>query len=201
MMLVLALVSPVWAHEVRPAYLQLQQTGAETYDVLWKVPGRGEDMRLALYVELPDGCVNLSEPRGVLASGAHTEKWIVRCADGLDGRTIRIAGLSATLTDVLVRVERLNGATQTVRLTPASTAFVVVRSTSTFTVPAVADSSVSGRRSFATTSAAGADMTDAAMRCSAGAPKAMYAPMTLPAIVAKPPVMPAWSSESVIPLM
>ena len=35
------------AHEVRPAYLELRQTGASTYDVLWKVPARGDDMRLA----------------------------------------------------------------------------------------------------------------------------------------------------------
>ena len=34
------------AHEVHPAYLQLRQTGAETYDLLWKVPALGEDRRL-----------------------------------------------------------------------------------------------------------------------------------------------------------
>ena len=43
------------AHEVRPAYLELRQTGAETYDVLWKVPARGDDLRFGLYVELPAG--------------------------------------------------------------------------------------------------------------------------------------------------
>ena len=45
----------VFAHEVRPAYLELRQTGPETYDVLWKVPGQGENLRLGLYVELPAG--------------------------------------------------------------------------------------------------------------------------------------------------
>ena len=33
------------AHEMRPAYLELRQTGPETYDGLWKVPARGEDQR------------------------------------------------------------------------------------------------------------------------------------------------------------
>lgn len=28
------------AHELRPAYLELRQTEAETYDVLWKVPAQ-----------------------------------------------------------------------------------------------------------------------------------------------------------------
>ena len=40
------IASGVFAHEMRPAYLELRQTGAETYDVLWKVPGRGDNMRL-----------------------------------------------------------------------------------------------------------------------------------------------------------
>jgi hydrogenase/urease accessory protein HupE len=116
---------PLFAHEVRPAYLELHQTGAETYDVLWKVPGQGEDLRLGLYVQLPEGCANLTQPRGAFAANAYTERWSVRCAGGLSGGTIRIAGLSATLTDVLVRLERLEGTTHVTRLTPAMPSFVV----------------------------------------------------------------------------
>ncbi len=44
------------AHESRPAYLELQQTSQDAYDLLWKVPARGPDMRLGLYVRLPDDC-------------------------------------------------------------------------------------------------------------------------------------------------
>jgi hydrogenase/urease accessory protein HupE len=116
---------PLFAHEVRPAYLELRQTGLETYDVLWKVPGLGEALRLALYVELPEGCSNLSKPRAVFVANAYTERWKVRCAGGLTGGAIRIAGLSATLTDVLVRSERLDGTTQVTRLTPSTPSFVV----------------------------------------------------------------------------
>ena len=72
-----------FAHEVRPAYLQLQQTSADTYDVLWKVPGRGEDLRLGLDVQLPKGCSNLSDRRGVFAAHAYTERWRVRRVGGI----------------------------------------------------------------------------------------------------------------------
>jgi len=52
--LVILLCPPVAAaHEVRPAYLQIRQTGLDTYDILWKVPARGDNLRLGLYVELP----------------------------------------------------------------------------------------------------------------------------------------------------
>jgi len=56
--------SSAFAHEMRPAYLELRETKAETYDVLWKVPGRGDNLRLGLYVEFPADCKNLTEPRG-----------------------------------------------------------------------------------------------------------------------------------------
>jgi hydrogenase/urease accessory protein HupE len=124
----LCLVAVAWplsAHEVRPAYLELTQAGAETYEVLWKVPARGENQRLALYVEFPPGSATVTPPRGSLVNHAFTERWTVSRAGGLAGGVIHIAGLAATLTDVLVRVQRLDGSTQVTRLTPAAPSFVV----------------------------------------------------------------------------
>ncbi len=125
LLLLATFASAAFAHEVRPAYLELRQTGPETYDALWKVPGRGEDLRLGLYVELPAGCTNVTEPRATMVNNAYTERWTVKCAAGLAGGTIRIAGLSATMTDVLVRLERLDGTAQVTRLTPSAPLFVV----------------------------------------------------------------------------
>ena len=113
------------AHEVRPAYLQLHQTGADTYDVLWKVPAVADNMRLSLYVQLPHVCSNLKQPHGFFANDAYTEQWTVVCAGGLAGSTVRIEGLTATLTDVLVRVERLDGSSQVTRVMSSSPSFVV----------------------------------------------------------------------------
>jgi hydrogenase/urease accessory protein HupE len=127
----LLLVAAAWllatgasAHEVRPAYLQLHQIDAETYDVVWKVPGRGE-MRLGLDVDLPPGSVDVTPPRGVFAGEAYTERWRFTRAGGLAGATIGIDGLAATVTDVLVRIERLDGTTQVTRLSAAQPTFVV----------------------------------------------------------------------------
>jgi hydrogenase/urease accessory protein HupE len=125
LVLLVTFASPAFAHEVRPAYLELRQTGAETYDALWKVPGLGENLRLGLYVELPAGCTNTSEPRALMINNAYTERWSVKCPGGLTGGTIRIAGLSATTTDVLVRIERQDGSTQVTRLKPSAPSFVV----------------------------------------------------------------------------
>lgn len=117
--------SPALAHEVRPAYLELRQTGPETYDVLWKVPGKGENLRLGLYVEFPPDWANVTRPRASMVGNAFIERWTVRRAGGLTGAAIHVAGLSATSTDALVRVERLDGTTQVTRLTPSAPSFVV----------------------------------------------------------------------------
>jgi hypothetical protein len=113
------------AHEMRPAYLQLKQTGADAYDIFWKVPAVSDSMRLSLYVQLPDSCSNLTPPRASFANGAYTEQWSVNCEGGLSGSKVRIEGLSATLTDVLVRVDRLDGSAQVTRLASSSPSFIV----------------------------------------------------------------------------
>jgi hydrogenase/urease accessory protein HupE len=120
-----AFASGLSAHEVRPAYLELRQTNAETYDVFWKVPGQGENMRLGIYVELPDGSTNVTAPQASMGNNAFSERWTVKRTGGLTSGTIRIAGLTATMTDVLVRLERLDGSAQVTRLTPSSPSFVV----------------------------------------------------------------------------
>jgi hypothetical protein len=125
LIIICAIPSRLVAHEVRPAYLQLQQRSADTYDVLWKVPALGDAMRLSLYVQLPQSCSRLKQSRGVFSNGAYTEQWTVSCKGGLARSTIQIVGLTATLTDVLVRIERLDGSYQVTRVTSSSPTFVV----------------------------------------------------------------------------
>ena len=122
-LLVLAASTAV-AHEVRPGYLRIQQLEAGAYDVMWRVPARG-DMRLGIYATLPDDCATLGEVRRWQQSGTFIEHWRAECPQGLVGREVRIEGLSSTLTDVLVRFERLDGTSQVVRLSPAEPGFTV----------------------------------------------------------------------------
>jgi hydrogenase/urease accessory protein HupE len=115
----------VQAHEVRPAYLELRQTAPETYDLLFKVPALGEDLRLALYVTLPAAAQDVVAPHALFSGGAYVERRTIRCTGGLSGASIGVEGLSATFTDVLVRIQYLGGAVQTERLTPTKASFVV----------------------------------------------------------------------------
>jgi hypothetical protein len=114
------------AHELRPGYLELRQTGPGTFAVLWKVPARGH-FRLGIAPRFPAGCQRTTPPTGILTAGAFVERLTLTCAGGLDGQPIAIDGLSATLTDVLVRVVFADGATVTRLLRPGSPAFEVRR--------------------------------------------------------------------------
>jgi hydrogenase/urease accessory protein HupE len=117
------------ADEFRPAYLEIRPAGAETYDVLWKVPATGGDRRLALYVRLPPGGSDVTEPRAAFVGAVHIERRRIHQPGGLEGRTIAIDGLAGSAAEVLARIERADGTAQVIRLMPSRTTFVVEAST------------------------------------------------------------------------
>src|SRR5712671_2023948 len=119
------LAQPTLSDELRPGYLEMRQTSPGTYNLLFKIPARGEDLRLAIYVKLPDGTQEVGLPRVSFRDGAYVERRSIRRDGGLAGQAVSIEGLSATSTDVLVRFESLEGAIQTERLSPTKTSFVV----------------------------------------------------------------------------
>lgn len=121
----LVAATPASADVFRPAYLELKQKSADTYDVLWKVPAVGETMRLGIHVRFPEGTTNVTEPRGTFSIDAFTERWTIRRPGGLAGDEIRIEGLPGSITDVLARVEREDGTTQVARLIPSRPRFIV----------------------------------------------------------------------------
>jgi hypothetical protein len=109
----------------RPAYLELRQRDHDTVDVLWKVPAIGDSLRLGIYVRFPPATTNVTEPRGTFVTGAFVERWTIRRAGGLAGGEVSIENLPGSITDVLARVERLDGTTQVARLLPERPRFVV----------------------------------------------------------------------------
>lgn len=115
--LLLAMACPAAAHEIRPAYLQIDETAPAQYAVLWKVPAAG-DRRLALYVRFPAECRKLSEPAGSIDGVAYFERWKMSCDAGLEGRSVAVDGLRTSMTDVLVRISWADGTTEVARLTP-----------------------------------------------------------------------------------
>lgn len=123
--LLLFSIGLAYADEYRPAYLEFKQTSDNEFNMLWKVPAKGQNQRLSLYVELPSDITKTSETVSAFIGGAYIERSIINRQGGLAGSRISIKGLERVSTDVLVRIQRLDGTSETARLNARSSSFIV----------------------------------------------------------------------------
>ena len=113
------------AHESRPAYLEINETASGRYEVLWRTPINA-GMPLPVVLKFPTDTHNIAGPSFKEFSGLLLERRVVDAGKGsLAGKRIEFVGLQATITDVLVRVQLLDG-THTTTLVHPSHAWVEV---------------------------------------------------------------------------
>lgn len=125
---------PVGADEFKPAYLELRQTSAETFDVLWKVPALDESTTLAIRPQFPAGAVDIAPRLASFAAGASVQRWSMQVPGGMVGKAVEFPGLARARTDVLVRLVRSDGTAQLARILPGEPRFVVSASPGQFEV-------------------------------------------------------------------
>lgn len=104
------------AHEVNPAYLELQEITEKNFAVTWKQPLK-DGKRLRLIPVFPPDCTQ-SDPNLRLAGAAIVESSQLSC--DLRQGELRIDGLQRTLTDVFVRIVYQDGETVSVLLRPSA---------------------------------------------------------------------------------
>jgi hydrogenase/urease accessory protein HupE len=121
------------AHELRPAYLSIQEDAPNDFSVLFKTPMQGDE-RLALKA-LFSGKSEMVTPIASHPTGnAMVQTWHMRVLEPLAGQTVLIDGLQNTMTDALVRVAFVNGNTWTARLSPGAPSALVPASQSIWDV-------------------------------------------------------------------
>jgi hydrogenase/urease accessory protein HupE len=118
------------AHEVRPGFLELRETAPDTYSVLWKHPAGGE-VQISIAPVFPEDCSFRTADRQQMTPGAVIVRGVLRCPDGIGGKTIAIAGLEATITDVLIRLHNSDGRLESHLLRPTSPTVVMGGTTTT----------------------------------------------------------------------
>jgi hydrogenase/urease accessory protein HupE len=96
------------AHEVRPGLLELRETSPGTYSLLWKKPAGGES-EIQIAPVVPAECELSTADQQLPTPGAFITRGVLRCDGGIQGKTLAIAGLESTVTDVIVRLEMLDG--------------------------------------------------------------------------------------------
>jgi len=124
------------AHESQPGLLELRQLTDERWEAVWRAPiyyGRPHPARLSL----PDDWQPVGEPTVQRLASSHLHRQMVTIPPGtLDGAVIGFPGLEGTITDVFVRLTRLDGteSSQVVRPTKPQ---AVLRGERPWTVTAV----------------------------------------------------------------
>jgi hydrogenase/urease accessory protein HupE len=104
LVLMLAQAPGAWAHESRPAFLEITETAPGRYDILWRTPVLS-GMRLPVVLRLPEEMRNVTEPTVRELPDSLVERRVIEAEGrGLAGKRIEFVGLPATITDVLVRV-------------------------------------------------------------------------------------------------
>jgi hydrogenase/urease accessory protein HupE len=107
----LALAAPAAAHRLAPSLLELREGPAGRFQVTFKTPllqAAGAELR----PELPAHCAPLGPPAIETDAASATLRQAVDCGSrGLVGHTLRVAGLDASQTDALVRIELADGRT------------------------------------------------------------------------------------------
>ena len=132
----------VYAHEVRPAYLELRELDAGLVEITWKQPilPSGDPtlaLRLPLEPQLPSHCVEASRALPDVTDTVLLERWTVSCGDeGLAGARVEIVGLARTLTDVLLRVRWADGNATDHLLRPDGPFVILAASAAGLAVPA-----------------------------------------------------------------
>jgi hydrogenase/urease accessory protein HupE len=115
----LAALPAARAHESRPAYLEVRETAPGAFSILWRTPVLA-GMRLPVALKLPAETRDVKEPVVQQLTDSLVERrWIDSGPDGLAGKRIQFPGLQLTITDVLVRVERLDGTHSTDLVRPS----------------------------------------------------------------------------------
>ena len=118
------------AHRLQPAYLEISEQNAGTFNVLWKRPLAG-NRPMDIFPRFPETCSNITEPALRPSDSSAIERWLIDCgASGLAKKTIVIDGLVKTVTDTLLRIELADGSMHTTVLRPDAPTYIVPETSS-----------------------------------------------------------------------
>jgi hydrogenase/urease accessory protein HupE len=131
----LACGASAFAHEIRPAYLQIDEWSPGSYNVLWKVPSRNGTV-LDIQPQF-DSRLTLSEAGdAALLDGFVVYRYRLTGGPDLRGTGITIRNLAKTTVDVLANLNLLDGEKYTFLLHPKSGSVTIPLAASKWSVAA-----------------------------------------------------------------
>ena len=116
---VIGICSGARAHESQPGTLTLRQVDIDRYEVIWRAPiyfGKPHPARL----EIPEHWKTIIEPTVRMLADSEVFRSVVTVGvKDVEGSIIRFPGLENTITDVFLRIDRLDGTSMTAVARPS----------------------------------------------------------------------------------
>ena len=113
-----ALASPVSGHESQPGTLEIKQMAEDRYDVIFRAPiyyGKPHPVRL----QLPSDWQNIVQPTQRRMTDSILFQHVMKTnKKSIEGDVVNFPGLASTITDVFVRLTRLDGTMMTAIVRP-----------------------------------------------------------------------------------
>jgi len=123
----------VQADIIRPVYLEVIQETTDNYALLLKVPAK-DDKKNPMRVKAIKGCKEEGSHIRASVNSSYSDRYTLTCTQGLKGKIIEVQGLENTKRDLLLRMEFLDGTSQSTLLNPAHNTYRVKKNTSTIQV-------------------------------------------------------------------
>jgi hydrogenase/urease accessory protein HupE len=109
------------AHESQPGSLEMKQLGPHRYDITWRAPiyyGKPHPAQL----QLPEDWQTIGQPTERRTFDAIVFHRVISTGGkSVEGKIIRFPGLESTITDVFIRLKRLDGTLMTTVARPTKT--------------------------------------------------------------------------------
>jgi hydrogenase/urease accessory protein HupE len=122
LLLLVGTCAGVFAHESQPATLDLRQVAKDRYEVIWRPPtyfGQPHPARL----ELPEDWKTVVESTVRQLPDSQIFRSVVTVGSGgVEGSIVRFPGLENTITDIFIRLNRLDGTTTATVVRPTKPA-------------------------------------------------------------------------------
>lgn len=123
LVMIVGMQSVLYAHEAQPGTLDLRQVARDSYEVIWRAPiyfGQPHPARL----EMPQRWKDAVEPTVRLLPDSQVFRRVMTVdPQDVEGSMIRFPGLENTITDVFVRLTRLDGTSMTAVVCPSKPFF------------------------------------------------------------------------------
>ena len=128
---VLVLLSGIsLGHEIRPAYLEINEIDNNTFQVIWKVPAK-DSYRLNLGLTLPSHVKIENEPIKSFSNDFYIEQFRFTTNVSLENKKIYFKNLQSTFIEVLAIVTTQDGGSQVTRVMP-STPYLTIKGNPSF---------------------------------------------------------------------